>query len=48
MLDGTHRTCQEEMCWTEQTVRDPGGLGFMDKSHVASMVKRLEKPTFGL
>ena len=42
MLDDTHRTCQEERCWTEQTVPDPGELGFMDKSYVASMVKRLE------
>ena len=43
MLDDTHRTSQKETCWTEQTVHDPGKLVFMNKSHVASMVKRLEK-----
>ena len=42
MLDDTHRTPQKEIWLTEQTVHDPGELGFMDKSHVASMVKRLE------
>ena len=42
MLDDTHRTSQKEICWTEQTVHDPGELVFMNKSHVASMVKRLE------
>ena len=42
MLDRTNRTSQKEICWTEKTVHDPGELVFMDKSYVASMVKRSE------